>query len=598
MHPLKRIIRRVKPYWRPALWALVLLIAMVVLDLSIPRLIQRLIDQGINAQNMTVVLHTSLLMILFSVLNAAAAVGNNIFSIRVGESVARDLRQSMFEKIETYSYSNLDQFPTGKLMVRLTSDASVVQRLVQISLRIGTRAPLTMIGSAILMVNTDVRLSISMLPILLVSAVVMVFFSSKMEPLFRSVQFKLDRMNTVLQENIAGARLVKAFARAEHEGSRFEAVNDDYTGRNVEVMQFMSAMGPLLTFLINIGVVIVIYFGGLQAMQGDITIGQIVSFSNYLLSSMAPLVMMTNLVNIWANGMASARRIFEVLDTTPDVAEPQSGLRLPEPVRGEIRFEDVSFRYAGSGDEEVLRKVSFTAPAGKTLAILGATGAGKSSLINLIPRFYDPTGGRVLVDGTDVRGVTTESLLEHIAVVPQESILFTGTIADNLRYGKPEATQAEIETAAKAAQAHEFITGFPQGYATRVEERGANLSGGQKQRLAIARALVMNPRILILDDATSAVDVETETKIQEALEHDSFRPTRIVVAQRISTVLKADQIIVIDRGRIAAQGTHAELLENSPIYQEIYASQLGALKPRQAAMVSPLNGRLTAQEAK
>jgi ATP-binding cassette subfamily B protein len=296
--------------------------------------------------------------------------------------------------------------------------------------------------------------------------------------------------------------------------------------------------------------------------------------------------------------MASARRIFEVLDTTPDVAEPQGGLRLPEPVRGEIRFEDVSFRYAGSGDEEVLRKVSFTAPAGKTLAILGATGAGKSSLINLIPRFYDPTGGRVLVDGTDVRGVTTESLLEHIAVVPQESILFTGTIADNLRYGKPEATQAEIETAAKAAQAHEFITGFPHGYATRVEERGANLSGGQKQRLAIARALVMNPRILILDDATSAVDVETETKIQEALEHDSLRPTRIVVAQRISTVLKADQIIVIDRGRIAAQGTHAELLENSPIYQEIYASQLGALKPRQAAMVSPLNGRLTAQEAK
>jgi ATP-binding cassette subfamily B protein len=598
MHPLKRIIRRVKPYWRPAVWALVLLIAMVVLDLSIPRLIQRLIDQGINAQNMTVVLHTSLLMILFSVLNAAAAVGNNIFSIRVGESVARDLRQSMFEKIETYSYSNLDQFPTGKLMVRLTSDASVVQRLVQISLRIGTRAPLTMIGSAILMVNTDTRLSITMLPILLVSAVVMVFFSSKMEPLFRSVQLKLDRMNTVLQENIAGARLVKAFARAEHEGSRFEAVNDDYTSRNVEVMQFMSAMGPLLTFLINIGVVIVIYFGGLQSMHGDMTIGQIVSFSNYLLSSMAPLVMMTNLVNIWANGMASARRIFEVLDTAPDVAEPQDGLRLPEPVRGEIRFENVSFRYAGSGDEEVLRKISFTAPAGKTLAILGATGAGKSSLINLIPRFYDPTGGRVLVDGTDVRSVTTESLLEHIAVVPQESILFSGTIADNLRYGKPEAAQAEIETAAKAAQAHEFIMGFPQGYATRVEERGANLSGGQKQRLAIARALVINPRILILDDATSAVDVETETKIQEALEHDAFRPTRIVVAQRISTVLKADQIIVIDRGRIAAQGTHADLLESSPIYQEIYASQLGALKPRPAAMVNPLNGTLTAQEAK
>ncbi len=595
MHKLSRLLGFIKPYWKAALLALLMLVAMVLLDLSIPRLIQRLIDEGISKNNMNVVLQTSVLMIGLSILSALVTIGNNIFSIRVGESVSRDLREAIFQKIQSFSYSNLDHFSTGKLMVRLTSDTSVIQRLTQVSLRIGTRAPLLLIGSAILMVKTDKNLAISMLPILLVMGGVVVFFSTKMEPLFRSVQQKMDSMNTVLQENIAGARLVRAFVRADFEGQRFEVANADYTDRNVRVMQFMAAMGPVLTFFINIGVVVVIYFGGQQSMRGDATIGQIVAFTNYLLTSMAPLVMMTMLVNIWANGIASTQRIFEILDTQSDVVEPLDAGRLPAPLQGKVTFEQVNFHYADSNDADVLHGVSFTAEAGKTLAILGATGAGKSTLVNLIPRFYDPTGGRILVDDVDVRSVNSAELLAHIAIVPQESILFSGSIADNLRYGRPEATQAEIEAAAQAAQAHNFILRFPEGYATHVEERGANLSGGQRQRLAIARALVTRPRILILDDSTSAVDVETETKIQDALEHDSLRPTRIVVAQRISTVLKADRILIIDKGRIVAQGTHAELIASSPIYQEIYESQLGSLKSRQPlTLTDPLPGSLYA----
>jgi ATP-binding cassette subfamily B protein len=306
------------------------------------------------------------------------------------------------------------------------------------------------------------------------------------------------------------------------------------------------------------------------------SIGQIVAFANYLLSTMNPLIMMTMLANTWANGIASARRINEVLDTVPDVCDDPHALPLPDTAQARVTFTEVSFRYDGSSDSLVLKDVNLAAEPGQVVAILGATGAGKTSLINLIPRFYDPFAGRILIGGFDIRRVQQDSLLAHIGIVPQETILFSGTIRDNIRYGRPEATDEEVIAAAKAAQAHDFIMQLPQGYDTRVEERGVNLSGGQKQRIAIARALIMQPRILILDDSTSSVDVETETKIQDALREWMRGCTSFVVAQRISTVLRADKIIVIDKGQIVAQGTHAELLKTSPIYQEIYDSQLGA----------------------
>jgi ATP-binding cassette subfamily B multidrug efflux pump len=575
MNHIRKLIHFIKPYWKLALLALVLLTSLVFMDLAIPRLIQRIIDQGIKQNNLAVVIQTSLLMLGITVLSTLIAIGNNIYSVRVGESTARDLREAIFIKIQDFSFGNLDHFTTGKLMVRLTSDASAVQRLVQVSLRIGTRAPLLMIGSLILMFNTNQHLALTMIPLLLVTSTVIVFFSLKMEPLFRTVQQKLDRLNTVLQENIAGARLVKAFVREDYENERFEAANEDFTEHTVRVMQFMSTMSPVLMIFVNIGMVAVIWSGGLQAIQGGLTIGQIVAFTNYMLTTMTPLIMMTMLSNVWANGIASAQRINEVLDTTPDVQEDPDAQPLPEQAQARVIFNNTTFRYNGGSDGTVLKGINLVAEPGETVAILGATGAGKSSLINLIPRFYDVSGGQVLIDGIDIRQIQQDSLLSNIGIVPQETILFSGTVRDNIRYGRPGASDEEVIAAAKAAQAHDFILEFPQGYDTHVEERGANLSGGQKQRIAIARALITQPKILILDDSTSSVDVETETKIQTALEEIMRDRTSFVVAQRISTVLNADKILVIDKGQIAAEGTHADLMKSSPIYQEIYESQLG-----------------------
>jgi ATP-binding cassette, subfamily B, multidrug efflux pump len=565
----------VKPYWRRSVVSLVLLATIVVMDLAIPRLIQRIIDQGIAAQDQAIVLQTSLWMLGISVLSTLFAVGNNVFSVQVGESVARDLRDALFVKIQTFSFGNLDQQKTGQLMVRLSSDTSTLQRLTQISLRIGTRAPLLMVGSLILMVRTAPNLALTMLPLLAVTSGAVIWFTFKMEPLFRAVQQRLDRLNNVLQENIAGARLVKAFVRADFEQQRFEEANEAFTGQSVQVMRFMATMSPALTTFVNIGIVIVIWAGGLQAIRGDLSIGQIVAFTNYLLTTMTPLIMMARLANVWANGIVSARRINGVLDTHPDVQDPPAASPLPGDLCGQVVFEDVTFQYNGRGNEAVLEDINLVAGPGQTVAILGATGAGKSTLINLVPRFYDVTAGRVLVDGVDVRHVQQDALLAHIGYVPQETVLFSGTVRDNIRYGRPDATDEDVIAAARAAQAHDFVLELPDGYDTRVEQRGVNLSGGQKQRLAIARALATRPRILILDDSTSSVDVETETKIQEALDAWMDGRTSFVVAQRISTVLNADKIVVLDRGRIVAQGTHQELMQSSPIYQEIYDSQLG-----------------------
>lgn len=575
MKQVFKLLRFVKPYWKKSLLSLALLVVVVLLDLAIPRLVQRIIDQGITPQNMKVVTSTFLLMLGISILDTLFAIGNNNYSVQVGESVARDLREALFLKIQSFSFGNLDHLKTGQLMVRLSSDSSVIQRVVQISLRIGTRAPLIMIGSIILMFNTDQHLALTMLPLLLVTSAIIVFFAVKMGPFFLTIQQKLDKLNTVLQENIAGVRVVKAFVRARHEAGRFEEANEDFTDRNIKVMQFMSTMGPALSVCVNIGIVVVIWAGGLQSIHGNVTTGQLVAFINYLQTALGPLMIMVNLANVWAAGMASAERVNEVLEEVPEVQDALGAPALPATVRPRVVFENVGFHYNGSTDTPVLEGINLTVEPGQTVAILGATGAGKSTLINLIPRFYDPSEGRVLIDGVDIRQVRQDSLLAQVGIVPQETVLFSGTVRDNIRYGRPEASDEEVVAAAKAAQAHEFILDLEAGYDTHVEERGVNLSGGQKQRIAIARALLIRPSILILDDSTSSVDVETETKIQAALDELMQGRTCFVVAQRISTVLKADKIVVIEKGRIAAEGTHRQLLKSSPIYQEIYASQLG-----------------------
>ena len=576
MNQVSKLFFFLKPYWKKAVLSLVLLTAVVGMDLAIPRLVQRVIDQGINAKNMQVVGSTFFLMLGISVLDTILAIGNNNYSVQVGEGVGRDMREAIFLKIQSFSFGNLDRLKTGQLMVRLSSDSSVVQRLYQITLRIGTRAPLLMIGSIILMFNTAPQLALIMLPLLLITSTIIALFSIKMGPMFLTMQQKLDRLNNVLQENIAGVRVVKSFVRARFEGGRFEQANEDFTERNIRVAQLMSILGPILTFALNIGIVIVIWSGGLQSIRlGNLSTGQIVAFVNYLQTTIVPLMNLVNLANIWAAAIASAGRVNEVLEAIPDVQDAPDAIALPANSRPQVVFENVGFHYNGSTDGSVLHGINLIAEPGQRLAFLGATGSGKSTLINLIPRFYDATEGRILIDGVDIRQVRQDSLLAHIGIVPQETVLFSGTVRDNIRYGRPDAANEEVVAAAKAAQAHEFILDLPDGYDTHVEERGTNLSGGQKQRIAIARAMLTNPSILILDDSTSSVDVETETKIQSALDELMKGRTSFVVAQRISTVLKADKIVVIDKGQIAAEGTHRELLQSSPIYQEIYASQLG-----------------------
>ena len=575
MNYIKKLLPFVKPYWKRSLVALVLLIAVVLMDLSLPRLIQLIIDQGINGGNVRVVISTTVIMLAISGLQTLFAIANNLFSIQVGESVARDLREALFLKIQSFSFGNLDHINTGQLMVRLSSDTTAFQRMVQVALRIGTRAPLLMIGSLILMFVTDSHLALIILPVLLATSLVIIFFVSRMGPLFLTVQKKLDRLNTVLQENIAGVRLVKAFVRADYENERFAEANEDFTDRNIRVMRFMATLFPAMSLFINIGMVIVIWAGGIQSIGGGVSVGQIVAFINYLQTTMGPLGIMVMLANVVAAATASAERINEVLDVVPEVQDVPNPLSLPHGQGQQIAFESVNFRYNGTNQGLVLNGVDFIAERGQTLAILGATGAGKSSIVDLVPRFYDVASGRVTWNGLDVRNVKQSDLLAEVGIVPQETVLFSGSIRDNIRYGKPAASEEQVVAVAKAAQAHDFIMSLPYGYDTRVEERGVNLSGGQKQRIAIARALLLQPAVLILDDSTSAVDVETETKIQEAMKEWMKDSTVFVVAQRISTVLHADKIVVVDQGKIVAQGTHNDLIQYSPVYQEIYASQLG-----------------------
>ena len=575
MKHIRQLLHFVKPYWKLCLLSLALLTAVVLMDLAIPRLLQRIIDQGIEASNQQVVIQTTLIMLAISLFSALFAIGNNIFSVQVGESVARDLREALFLRIQSFSYGNLDRWNTGQLMVRLSSDATVFQRLVQVSLRIGTRAPLLMIGSMILMYNTAPELAARMLPILAVTAVIIVIFVTRMGPLFMTVQRKLDRLNMTLQENIAGVRVVKAFVRADHEGQRFGDANQAYAEHSIRVMQFMATMSPALSVCVNIGIVGVIWSGGLAAIQGDLTVGQIVAFINYLQTLMGPLLIMAMLANVVAAGTASAARINEVLETQPEVQDAEQPQALPGGDGQRVVFKEVGFHYNGDVDCAVLQGIELSAEPGQTVAILGATGAGKSTLVNLLPRFYDVTSGQVLLNGADIRSLRQAELVGQIGIAPQETILFSGTVRDNIRYGRPQASEEAVVAAAQAAQAHDFILALPQGYDTHVEERGVNLSGGQKQRIAIARALLVQPKLLILDDSTSAVDVETESRIQAALKEWMHDRTSFVVAQRISTVLNADKIVVLDEGRVAAVGTHPELMQTSPIYQEIYASQLG-----------------------
>ena len=573
-NPIIRILSYLRPYWRIVALSIVLLFASVGADLVIPTLIQRIIDDGIVSKNITVIVTLTALMIVVALLGAAATIGNTFLAIRAAQSFAADVRSAAYHRIQKFSFGNLDKFQTGQIITRLTSDVNSVQMIVMMGLRMFISAPIMIVGSIVLMfiINAELaRIVVLLLPLTVLLAVVFVW---KALPMFLEVQKRLDKLNTVLQENLAGVRVVKAFVRQSHESTRFEDANTSLTNQTTKVLTIFSILFPSMLIIINLSVLSVIWFGGLEAIAGRFSVGDILAFINYLLTAIFPLIFLAIMSSQLSAAQASAQRIYEIIDSDPQVKEKPDAKQLTE-VKGKVAFEDVSFSYSGNLNEPVLQNVNLTAEPGQTIAILGATGSGKSTLIDLIPRFYDVTKGRITIDEVDVREVTLESLRSNIGVALQEAILFSGTIRDNIRYGKPEASEEEVISAAKAAQANEFIIGMPKGYDTDVGERGAGLSGGQKQRVSIARALLVKPKILILDDSTSSVDVDTEAKIQEQLDRIMKGSTSFIIAQRISTVLKADKIVVLEKGRVAAEGTHSELMESSPIYREIYDSQLG-----------------------
>jgi ATP-binding cassette subfamily B multidrug efflux pump len=563
-----------KPYRREAALAVIFLGLVVAAELAIPRLVQTIIDEGVAKQDMTVITQTSMLMVGVSILAAIFMTANTVLAIRSSRSFEADLREDTYEKIQSFSFGNLDDFTTGQLLTRLTSDLNQVRMVVTLSLRMFTRMPLTFLGSIAIMLATNLRLSLVMVVILPITLIFSYHFIKLLQPLFIVVQEKLDRLNQVMQENLTGIRVVKAFVRRDHENKRFETTNEELYGNSLKVAQLISLFNPVTTALLNLGIVAIIYYGGLQVSVGFASIGEIVAFTNYLYSAMFSVLTLSLMAGNVAAANVSAGRILKVIETEPKIRNSQNAKRLDD-IKGSVSFEGVSFSYAGNNGARVLSDVTFTAEPGQRVAILGATGSGKTTLVNLIPRFYDATEGNVKVDGVDVREVELESLRRKIGVCLQDTSLFSGTVRDNIRYGRPDATDEEVVKAAKAAQAHSFISGFPEGYDTAVGQRGVTLSGGQKQRLAIARALLVKPRILILDDSTSSVDAETELLIENALDQVLKDSTRFIVAQRISTVLQADKIIVLDEGHIVAEGTHRQLIRSNPIYKEIYESQLG-----------------------
>jgi ATP-binding cassette subfamily B protein len=586
---LGRALRYLGNQRRSAALAYGALTVATLAQLAVPQIVQNMIDTvtasfagGDPAQGERLVINAALLILLFAVLRGIFSFVQAFMAETTSQGLAFDLRNAIFAKIQRLSFSYYDQNQTGQLMIRATDDVERVRTFIAQGLVLAAQSLLLLIGALVVLAITNWPLTVVVLPLLPVALLMFMIFGAVSQPLFVAIQQKLSALNTVLQENLAGIRVVKAFARERHEERRFDEAATALMEQQLKVNRIFSFLFPVVFLVAQIGQAAVLYYGGVQILEGTLLLGEYQKFSLYLVYIFFPLGQLGFIISLMAQAAASARRIFEVLDAQSDIVDKPGAAELP-PIAGRVELRDVTFRYLGTGDP-VLQDVSFVAEPGQTVALLGATGSGKTSIINLIPRFYDASAGAVLIDGHDVRDVTIDSLRAQIGIVLQETNLFSGTIRDNIAFGRSDASDEQVIAAARAAAAHDFIVGFPDGYDTKVGERGATLSGGQKQRIAIARALLLDPRLLILDDSTSSVDLSTEAKIQRALDTLMRGRTSIVIAQRISTVLKADQILVLDKGRVVARGAHAELMESSPIYAEIYHSQLvGDAEPAAAA---------------
>jgi len=543
-------------------------------NLVAPLLVGRAIDQGIAPGRADVLAYVVAGLVAIALARGLFTFLQGYLAERASQGVAYDLRDALFGQMERLSFSYYDRVQTGQLVQRLTNDVEQIRSFAGSGVVQLANAVVMLVGAAALLFYLDWRLALVALAVVPAIALLLVRFVRLIRPLFGQVQQTLGRLNTVLQEDLSGVRVIRAFAREDYETARYKAVNDELLDKNLQTVRVFANNFPFVFLLANVGTLAIVWFGGWQVINGGLSIGELVAFNTLLGFMLFPILTIGFLSASISRAGASASRVFEILDAPLEVTDKPDASPLP-PLRCRVEFDDVSFRYPGS-EREILRGVSFAVEPGSTVAILGTTGSGKSTLVNLLPRFYDATGGAVRLDGHDVRDVTLSSLRAQIGTVLQEARLFSGTVKDNVAFGKPDATDEEVREAAKAAQADDFIRGLSDGYETVIGERGVGLSGGQRQRIAIARALLVNPRLLILDDSTSAVDAETEAAIQETLDRlmrEKHR-TVFVIAQRVSTVRDADLILVLDEGTIGAMGTHEELRSTSELYNEILGSQL------------------------
>lgn len=571
---MRRLFSYLKPYRTAAIAAPLLMLLEVAADLIQPKMMARIVDIGIANRDLAYVYRTGAGMIGIALIGLIGGTGATIFSCTVAADYGKDLRGGLFEKVQSFSFAELDRFKTASLITRLTNDVTQIQHIVMLSLRMLVRAPLLAVGGVMMALSINAGLASVLLISLPLLGVALTLIMSKSFPMFTVVQKRIDKLNGVMRENLTGARVVRAFVRSGYEKDRFGKANEGLSKASLRAVRTVNLTAPAMMAALNISLVAVLWFGGIKVDFGTMSVGEVMAFVNYITQILMALQMVAFLTVNISRAKASSERLAEVLDAESSITGPLA----PEgaPGEGKVEFRNVSFCYEGASGDPVLKNVDVTAFPGRTLAILGATGSGKSTLVNLIPRFFDPTEGTVLVDGTDVRDMDLAGLRASVGMVLQDPVLFTGTIRDNIMWGKADATDEEVTEAAKAAQAHDFITSLPEGYDTVVGQKGANLSGGQKQRLAIARALVRKPRVLVLDDSTSAIDMGTEERLQAALKEYMRGRTTIVIAQRISSVMDADEIIVLEDGEVVARGTHHQLVEGSEIYRDIVRSQLGA----------------------
>ena len=572
---MKRYWKYIRPYIQYYILGPCFMMMEVVGDVLLPYMLAKIINQGIAERNVVYIIKIGVIMGFIAVIMAVGGVLGAWFASKAAMNFGADLRMDLFEKIQQFSFQNIDNFSTGSLITRLTNDITQIQNMIMMTLRMYLRSPGILIGAMVMAFVISPKLAAIFIIVLPVLAVLIVVIMRRAFPQFRTLQEKLDALNSCIQEGLVGIRLIKSFVRGDYEEMRFEKRNQQLKEANLTAMKTMLLYTPLMTLALNITTVVVVWAGGNMIVAGNMQVGDLTAFTNYIVQIMSSLTMLSIAFLNWARAIASFRRVGEVLDEKIDLTDENAKHKDRAVCEGSVEFQNVSFRYYKNSPEWVIENISFKLEAGKTLGIIGSTGSGKSTLVSMIPRLYDTDEGTVLVDGINVRDYGLKPLREGIGMVLQNNTLFSGSIIENLKWGDEHADEKAVRKAAQNAQAAGFIDSFKDGYRTRLEQSGNNVSGGQKQRLCIARALLKCPKILILDDSTSAVDTATERAIREALHSEYKDMTKIIIAQRIRSVMDADEILVLDNGKTAGFGTHEQLLADCPVYREIYDVQNG-----------------------